>query len=102
VSWLSPVQRRLISIACSKATLVLDDLSERRLALHAGDGQPSYPAYGAELPLTRELTEFVAAVRAGQRDPRHVQMGVSVARAIAATEESIQRGGQSVTILREH
>jgi predicted dehydrogenase len=101
VSWLSPIQRRLVSIACSKATLVLDDLSDRRLALHAGDGQLSYPAYGTELPLTHELTEFIAAIRSRKPDPRQVQIGMSVTNAIAAAEESIRRGGQPVAILGE-
>jgi predicted dehydrogenase len=101
VSWLSPVQRRLVTIACSKAALVLDDLNGRRLALHEGDGQLSYPAYAAELPLTRELTEFVAAIRGGKPDPRQVQTGMSVVSTIAAAEESIRRGGQPVAILGE-
>jgi predicted dehydrogenase len=101
VSWLSPVQRRLTTIACNKATLVLDDLSEQRLALHEGDGQLSYPAYGAELPLTRELSEFIAAIRSGKPDPRHVRIGMSVTSAIAAAEESIRRGGQPAAILGE-
>jgi UDP-N-acetylglucosamine 3-dehydrogenase len=101
VSWLSPVQRRLVTIAGSKATLVLDDLNDRRLALHEGDGQLSYPAYGAELPLTRELADFVAAIRSGKPDPRQIQIGVSVVSAIAAAEDSIRRGGQAVAILSE-
>jgi predicted dehydrogenase len=101
VSWLSPVQRRLVTIACSKATLVLNDLSEQRLALHEGDGQVSHPAYGSELPLTRELTEFVAAIRSGKSDPRQVRIGMSVVSAIAAAEESIRRGGQPAAILNE-
>lgn len=101
ISWLSPIQRRLTTISCSNATMVLDDLSDRRIALHEGDGQPSYPAYAAELPLTRELTAFITAIRSGKLDPRQIQMGMSVVSAITAAEDSIRRDGQPVEILGE-
>lgn len=98
ISWRSQVQRRHITIACADATLVLDDLSDRRIALHDKDGRITYPPYASDLPLTRELAAFASAIRSGEPDPRQVQFGVSIACAIAAAEESILLGGKPVAI----
>jgi predicted dehydrogenase len=98
ISWLSAVKRRRVTIACNTATVVLDDTAERRLAVHGPSGETTYPLYSDELPLSRELAEFVGAVRSGQRDPQHVETGVSITRAIAAAEQSIALGGASVAI----
>lgn len=98
ISWLSGVKRRRVTIACSTATVVLDDTAERRLAVHRASGETTYPLCSDELPLSRELAGFVGAVRTGQRDPEHVETGVSIARAIAAGERSIALGGASIAI----
>jgi UDP-N-acetylglucosamine 3-dehydrogenase len=98
VSWLSPVRRRQVTIACDSATLIFDDIAERRLALHARHGEPSYPAYSDEPPLTREMAAFLQAVRSGRADPGHIETGVSIVRAIAAAERSIALAGASVAI----
>jgi predicted dehydrogenase len=98
VSWLSAVRRRQVTIVGTNATLVFDDIAERRLALHGEQGEISYPAYSGEPPLTREMAAFVDAVRRGKADAGHLHAGMSVVRAIAAAEQSIALGGQSVTI----
>jgi predicted dehydrogenase len=98
MSWLSAVKRRRVTIACKSTTVVLDDTADHRLALHDVSGETTYPSYSDELPLTRELAAFVGAVRSGERDREHVQTGVSIARAIAAAEQSIGLGGASVAI----
>ncbi len=82
-SWLSPVRRRQVTIACDRGTLVFDDLAERRLALHRRDGGVTYPAYPAELPLTREMAAFLQAVRSGRADGDHMQAGLGIVAAIA-------------------
>jgi predicted dehydrogenase len=97
-SWLSPVRRRRVTIACDEATLIFDDIAERRLALHRNDGGVSYPAYSGELPLTREMAAFLDAIRSGKPDADHIQMSLGIVRAIAAAEQSIARGGQPVAL----
>ena len=96
-SWLSPFRRRQVTIACDGGTLVFDDLAEQRLALHRDVGV-TYPAYSAELPLTREMAAFLQAVRSGRTDGDHVQTGLAIVRAIAAAEQSIAQSGQPVAI----
>lgn len=98
VSWLSAVRRRHVTIVGKNATLVFDDIAERRLALHGKQGEISYPAYSSEPPLTREMAAFVDAVRRGKADAEHLHAGMSVVRAIVAAEQSIALGGQSVMI----
>jgi predicted dehydrogenase len=97
-SWLLPVRRRQVTIACDEATLVFDDIAERRLALHRQNGVVTYPAYSDELPLTREMAAFVEAVRSGRADGDHIEAGVSIVRAIAAAEQSLARGGEPVAL----
>jgi len=98
VSWLSPVRRRQLTIACESATLIFDDIAQRRLALHGREGELSYPAYSDERPLTREMAAFLQAVRSGRGDAQQIQAGVSIVRAVAAAEQSIALEGRSVAI----
>jgi len=98
VSWLSPVRRRQMTIACEHGTLIFDDIAGRRLALHGRQGGMSYPAYSDEPPLTREMAAFLQAVRSGRADPGHIETGVSTVRAIAAAERSIMLEGAPVAI----
>jgi predicted dehydrogenase len=97
-SWLSPVRRRQVTIACDEATLVFDNIAARRLALHRKNGDITYPPYSDDLPLTREMAAFLQAIRSGRADGDHVQTSLSIVRAIAAAEQSIARGGQPVPI----
>jgi predicted dehydrogenase len=96
ISWLSPVQRRTMSIVGEKRALIFDDKADWRLAVHDRQSGISYPTYSGELPLTREMGAFLDAVRSGKCDPAQVEVGVAVVRAIAAAEESIRLDGKSV------
>jgi predicted dehydrogenase len=98
VSWLSPVRRRQTTIVCENATLVFDDKAARQLALYGKNGEVSHPVYSNELPLTLEMHAFLQAIRSGNADASHVEMGVAIVRAIAAAEESIGLGGRAVAI----
>jgi predicted dehydrogenase len=98
VSWLSPVSRQQMTIAADKGSLFFDDKAERKLIVHGPDGRASYPAYDNSLPLTDELQAFVAAVRSGIADPSHVALGVAIAQAIAAAEDSMAAHGAAVDI----
>src|SRR6202012_4674267 len=57
VSWMSPLKRHRMTIVGQDNSLTFDDTAERKLSLHDTRGT-SYPAYGQELPLTRELLAF--------------------------------------------
>src|SRR5262245_5547720 len=98
VSWLSPSRRRRTIFVCEKATLIFDDKATHRLALQDAEGVVSYPSYDAELPLTRELRVFLQMIHTGKADSSHVDIGVSVVRAIAAAERSLALDGQSLPI----
>jgi predicted dehydrogenase len=98
VSWLSPVRRRRITIACEKGTIELDDTAERRLRLYDPQGDVRYPEYSDELPLTREMAAFLHAVGSRERSDVHLQTGIAIVRAIEAAERSVALGGQSVAV----
>jgi predicted dehydrogenase len=97
-SWLSPVRRRRITIACEKGTIELDDTAERRLRLYDAQGALSHPDYSDELPLTREMAAFLRAVRSREGSAAHLQTGIAIVRAIAAAERSVALGGEPVAV----
>jgi predicted dehydrogenase len=97
-SWLSSVQRKRTTVACEEVTLVFDNKAERQLALYNKNNEPAYPEYSDELPLTREMSAFLQAVRSGRADPRQAELGTAIVRGIAAAEESIGSGGKSIII----
>jgi predicted dehydrogenase len=98
VSWLSPVPRMQMTIACEDGTLIIDDKAERQLTLYGGRGDVSNPAYSGELPLTQEMSAFLRSVRSGAADPDQLEMGCIVVRSIAAAHDAIDLGGHSVKI----
>ncbi|MDR3466449.1 MAG: Gfo/Idh/MocA family oxidoreductase [Xanthobacteraceae bacterium] len=97
-SWLSPIPRMRMTITCEQGTLVFDSKAPRQLTAYGGRGEVSYPAYSEELPLTREMTHFLAAVKSGNADLSQIETGLAIVRAIAAAHESIARGGNLVKL----
>jgi predicted dehydrogenase len=97
-SWLSAVRNQQITIFGERGTLIFDDKAERKLAIHDKKGAVCHPSYGDELPLTRELHEFLKLVRHGRTDSSHITLGLSVVHAIAAAEQSIAAGGVETKI----
>jgi predicted dehydrogenase len=96
ISWLSPEPRRQMTIFAEHGTLVFDDRAAHKVVFHGKNGSTSYPAHESELPLTRELRAFLNLVRARSTDPSHVALGVAVAAAIEAAEQSIKKDGAVV------
>lgn len=97
-SWLSPYRQKRLMIVCDSGTLVFDDRAEPKLAFHDAKANVSFPTYGHESPLTRQLERFTHAVRTGEHDPSQLEAGMSVVRMIAAAERSIERGGDLVEV----
>ena len=95
VSWLSLHKRHGMTILGSDNSLIFDDTAQKKLALRTGHGT-SYPAYGAELPLTSELHAFTGLLRDASSDASRLERDVAVVRAIAAAEESARHGGRLV------
>lgn len=98
MSWLSPQPRRQMTISAEQGLLIFDDRAAKKIILHSKDGNTSYPAYDTELPLTRELRTFLNLVPRRSTDPSHVALGIAVAAAIEAAEQSIENGGCAVEI----
>jgi predicted dehydrogenase len=97
-SWLSPIPRMQVTAACENGDLIFDDKAERKLVLYQGRGSASNLSYSEELPLARELSAFLRAIRSGAADPRQIEAGIAVVRAIHAAEQSIVLGGRSVEL----
>ncbi len=97
VSWISPVRSHRMTILGESNTVIFDDAANTKVLLCKGD-EISYPAYGDELPLTRELEAFIDVVRAGTLDTIRLEREVLMVRAIAAAEESARNAGRLVAI----
>jgi predicted dehydrogenase len=97
VSWISPVKRHRMTIVGQNSSLTFDDTAEKKLSLRNSRGT-SYPAYGEELPLTRELRAFIGVLPAGRLDTTQLASEVGTVRAIAAAEESARNAGRLVAI----
>jgi predicted dehydrogenase len=97
VSWISPLKRHRMAIVGENSSLTFDDTAQRKLSLRNSRGT-SYPAYGEELPLTRELRAFICLLRAGRLDTPQLDSEVGIVRAIAAAEESARNAGRMVAI----
>ena len=97
-SWLLPERRRLVTIPCENGTLIFDDLSERKLALHDTEGRITYPSYDSEPPLTRELRAFLSLLREAGADRAHLDDGMNIVRAIEAVDRSVQDGGAAIAL----
>ena len=97
VSWISPVKRQRMTIVGSHSSLIFDDSAKRKLSLRDSRGT-SYPPYGEEPPLTRELRGFIGVLRAGRLDTTQLESEVAIVRSIAAAEESARNAARLVAI----
>jgi predicted dehydrogenase len=96
-SWVSPLKRFRMTIVGENESLTFDDNAERKLSLRNPRGT-SYPAYDEELPLTRELREFIGTLRTRSLDTPQLERDVAIVQAIAAAEESARNAGRLVAI----
>jgi predicted dehydrogenase len=96
-SWISPQKRHRMTLVGENDALIFDDTADRKLSLHNSRGT-SYPVYGEELPLTRELRAFIDVLRAGRPDTIQLESEVAIVRAVAAAEESARNAGRLVAI----
>ena len=100
MSWLSPVRRQRVTITTDKGVVVFDDRAQRKIVLYDETAAASYPAYDGELPLSRELRIFLDAIRSGCVDPSQITLGVGIAQAITAAQESLACKGAVVKVPR--
>ena len=96
-SWSSPVKRHRMTILGAENSLTFDDFSHRKLSLRNSSGT-SFPAYGEELPLTRELRAFIGMLSAGRLDTAQLDSEVAIVWAIAAAEESARNAARLAAI----
>jgi predicted dehydrogenase len=101
MSWLSPVRRQTMTITGERGVIIFDDKAERKLVLHNEAGIASYPSYDDELPLTQELRAFLEVVRHGSADASHIALGIAIAEAIEAADQSIAKDGAPIEIRDE-
>jgi predicted dehydrogenase len=101
MSWLSPVRRQSMTITGERGVIIFDDKAEQKLVAHDEAGIASYPDYDKELPLTRELRAFLDVVRGGSTDSSHLTLGIAVAKAIEAADQSIAGDGAPIEIRYE-
>jgi predicted dehydrogenase len=96
-SWISPLKRHRLTIVGENSSLTLDDTAEKKLSLRSPQGT-SYPPYDQELPLTRELREFIDLLHGGSLDTTRLERDVAIVRAIAAAQESARNSARLIAI----
>ncbi|OCB21452.1 hypothetical protein A5675_16390 [Mycobacterium malmoense] len=96
-SWTSEQKRHRMTILGQENWLTFDDTAERKLMM-SNSGRTSFPAYGGEPPLTRELRAFIDTLGTGKPDTPRLESEVAIVRAIAAAEESARSAGRLVAL----
>lgn len=111
VNWLAPEKRTALSVVGEKSSLVYTDTAAHSIALYEGMGPSvdgdnvyhhapaiTYPEYVKAAPLERELSAFITAIEHGSRDRSQLAFAVTIVELIAAAEQSMTRGGQTVLV----
>jgi predicted dehydrogenase len=115
LSWLAPSKLRRTVIVGSEKMVVYDDGSPEPIRVfdHGvvyedpetfGQYQLSYrtgdivsPKLDTAEPISVELADFAAAVRAGKPASENIELAVNVVRLVEAAEESMRNGGAEVS-----
>jgi predicted dehydrogenase len=115
LSWLAPSKLRRTVVVGSETMVVYDDGSPEPIRVfdHGvvyqdpetfGQYQLSYrtgdivsPKLDTAEPISVELADFAAAVRAGEPARANVELAVNVVRLVEAAEESMRNGGAEVS-----
>nr|MDP3997984.1 Gfo/Idh/MocA family oxidoreductase [bacterium]MDZ4225820.1 Gfo/Idh/MocA family oxidoreductase [Candidatus Andersenbacteria bacterium] len=107
LGWLSPEKRKKLTVIAANDSIVFDDRAEKKVILYKNMGpkvadnearqqepEISYPTYGTQAPLERELTAFLDCVKNGKKPRSGIGQGVEVVRIIAAAERSAKLDGR--------
>jgi predicted dehydrogenase len=117
ISWLAPRKVREMVIVGSRRMVQYDDTAadesvrvfDRGMEFsepeNFGEHQLSYrsgdivvPRVEAAEPLSLELQDFAHAIRTGARPRSHARLGMEIVGAIAAAEQSLERGGEPISL----
>ncbi|MFC2095155.1 Gfo/Idh/MocA family protein [Candidatus Bipolaricaulota bacterium] len=114
VSWLEPVKTRRMTVVGSKAMAVFDDMSDRRLVLHAHKIQEHGGRYDIDRspPAVQEIADteplrsmaeaFTEAVRTGLPPRSDGWDGLRVVRVLEAVQQSMDCGGDIIRVEANH
>ncbi len=98
MSWLSPVKRTTLVFYGEHGTLMFDDVAkERKLTLICND-VVSYPAYDVALPLTKEITHFLEAIRSKRKEDESLALGVTIVGLINELEQRQSNAAAHINI----
>ncbi|MFH1353843.1 MAG: Gfo/Idh/MocA family oxidoreductase [bacterium] len=97
VNWLAPEKRVKLTMIGSKGSVIWDDASNKKVALHRGD-KLTHPRYGKQRPLKLELEAFIEAIKMKKQPLADVNNGLAVVKILSAAEKSITLDGKRVTM----
>ena len=122
VSWLAPRKMRQMIVVGSKRMVSYEDTSadeavrvyDRGLDFQQDEAPASFgeyqltyrsgdivvPRLDAAEPLALELLDFANAIKTGEEPQSNARLGLEVVRALEAAHQSLQRGGEPITIRR--
>lgn len=98
ISWLgSHKVRRLIAVG-DHTSLELDDtnINGQKVLLKKSNYPPQYPKYSFDFALTRELEEFIGAIKYNKQITSEINLGVDVVKILSGIEESVKSNGKSI------
>ncbi len=96
---LLPEKKRKCTIVGVKGAIVFDDIAQQKLVMYK-DNHQSYPAYGHDAPLVRQLNAFVRAIRSKQKNQQDFSLSFRVVKVLHAAEQSLQHHGKTIWIQR--
>jgi UDP-2-acetamido-3-amino-2,3-dideoxy-glucuronate N-acetyltransferase len=104
VNWLSPLKIRQTVAVGSRRMAVLDELAEKKLAVHEKgfeggtlrmrDEGVFFPDIKNDQPLELECRHFLDCIREGKRPLSDARGGLAVVRILAAAEKSMKNNGR--------
>jgi predicted dehydrogenase len=116
LSWLAPSKLRRTTVVGSRKMIVYDDTSAEPVRVFdSGAVLPNPESFGhynltyrsgdivsphieAAEPLHREMVDFCAAIRTGERPRSSAELGLEVVRTIEAVDASLERHGARVDL----
>lgn len=100
ISWFGSRKVRRLTIEGEKKKIELDytNTTNRKIIFHKSNKLLQYPKYESISPLTKELLEFVKAIKGLRKITSDMNIGVSVVKVLTAIEKSAINKGLPVKL----
>lgn len=100
ISWFGSNKVRRLVAKGDNGKIEFDDtnINQQKIVLYQDDAVKQYPIYSHDAPLTKELEEFILAIKNKQMISSDLNTGVQVTRTLSAIELSVKNKGELVKL----